>query len=103
MRITGHHPLWHPLWHPVLRIAAAVLGGYAFTWGFIAFGMASLFALGMPFHDAEHLTAIIGVAVYLALLLWAFAARSLVRVWIVAAGGAGLMAGAASLIQNHLT
>ena len=27
------------------RVAAAVLGGYAFCWGFIALGVAGLFAL----------------------------------------------------------
>jgi hypothetical protein len=95
VRITGHHPLW--------RIAAAILGGYAFTWGFIALGMAGFFALGMPFHDAEHLTAIIGFLLYLVLFLWAFAARNLARVWAVTAGGALVMAGAASLIQHQLT
>ncbi|WP_406622451.1 iron uptake protein [Acidovorax sp. SDU_ACID1] len=91
-----------PRLHAALRIAAAVLGGYAFTWGFIALGMSGLFALGMPFHDAEHLTSILGMLVYLVAFLWAFAARSLARVWIVLAGGGAFMAAAASVLQGVL-
>ncbi|KQP35498.1 hypothetical protein [Pseudorhodoferax sp. Leaf274] len=86
----------------VARIAAAVLGGYAFSWGLVALGMAGLFALGMPFHDAEHLTAMLAMLAYLVVFLWAFAARSLPRVWLVLAGGGAVMAGAASLLQSAL-
>ena len=89
-------------WHLVSRISAAVLGGYAFTWGLMALGMAALFAAGMEFHDAEHLSAILGFLVFLGLFLWAFAAQSLWRVWLVLAGGGGLMAAAASLVQRSL-
>ena len=85
------------------RIAAALLGGYAFTWGFIALGLALLFAAGMDFHDAEHLAAILGFLVFLTVFLWAFAGRSLARVWGVLAGGGLLMAAAASLVQHLLT
>lgn len=88
--------------HVVLRIAAAMLGGYAFTWGFIALGLAGLYALGMPFHDAEHLSSILGLLAFLVVFLWAFAARSLVRLWLVLAGGGALMAAAASLLQRAL-
>ncbi|HVR52399.1 MAG TPA: iron uptake protein [Pseudorhodoferax sp.] len=88
--------------HLLARIAAAVFGGYAFTWGLVALGMAGLFALGMPFHDAEHLTAMLAMLVYLLAFLWTFAARSLPRVWTVLAGGGVLMAGAASLLQAAL-
>ena len=89
-------------WHLVSRISAAVLGGYAFTWGLMALGTAALFAAGMEFHDAEHLSAILGFLVFLGLFLWAFAAQSLWRVWLVLAGGGGLMAAAASLVQRSL-
>lgn len=88
--------------HLIARIVAAVLGGYAFSWGLVAIGMAGLYALGMPFHDAEHLSAMVALLVYLAVFLWAFAARSLPRVWLVLAGGGALMAGAASLVQSAL-
>jgi hypothetical protein len=84
------------------RIAAAILGSYAFCWGFIAISMALLFAAGMSFHDAEHLCSILAMLIYLGLFCWAFAARSLPRVWVVLAGGGALMAGAATLVQRAL-
>lgn len=84
------------------RALAAILGGYAFCWGFVALGVAGLYALGMAFHDAEHLSSILAFLVYVAVFIWAFAARSLVRVWVVLLGGGALMAGAASLIQLML-
>jgi len=86
----------------LLRIAAAILGGYAFCWGFIALGMSLLFAAGMSFHDAEHLSSMLGLLLYLTAFCWAFAARSVPRVWLVLAGGGALMAGAAALVQRAL-
>ena len=35
------------------RVGAAVLGGYAFTWGLIALATALLSKAGMGFHDAD--------------------------------------------------
>jgi len=89
-------------WSPArvaLRVAAAVLGGYVLCWGFIALALAGLYALGMPFHDAEHLSAMLGLLLYAAVFCWAFFARSLARAWWVLAGGAALMTAAASLVQ----
>lgn len=88
---------------PILsRIAAAVGGAYACCWGFIALCLSAAYAAGMSFHDAEHLSAMLGLLLYLVLFCWAIAARSLVRVWAVLLVGAGAMAGAASLIQHAL-
>lgn len=87
----------------VWRTLAAVFGGYAFTWGLIAFGMAAMVAADMEFHDAEHLTAIIGFLVFLTIFLTAFAARNIVRVWLVLVGGAVVMASAAEVIKNLIT
>jgi hypothetical protein len=84
------------------RTAAALAGGYAFCWGLIALGVAGLYALGLPFHDAEHLSAMLAFLAYLVVFLWAFAARSLARVWVVLAGGGAVMAGVASLLQARL-
>jgi hypothetical protein len=84
------------------RIAAGVFGGYAFTWGFVALGVGVLFAAGMPFHDAEALSFIVGFLVFLTMFCWAFAAGSVTRAWLVLAGGGALMAGAASLVQRAL-
>jgi len=88
---------------PVLaRIAAAILGGYAFCWGFIALSMALLFAAGMPFHDTEHLSSMLGLLLYVTVFCWAFAARRLLHVWGLLAGGGALMAGLATLVQRAL-
>jgi hypothetical protein len=84
------------------RIAAGMLGGYAFTWGFIALAIGLLFAARMEFHDAEALGYIVGFIVFLVAFLWAFSAHSLARVWLVLAGGGALMAGAAWLVQRTL-
>lgn len=86
----------------LLRIGAAILGGYAFCWGFIAVAHSGLYGLGMPFHDAEHLSAILGVLLYLTVFLWSFAARRIGVIWAVLLGGGGLMTGAAALIQRAL-
>ena len=84
------------------RSLAAIFGGYAFTWGFIALSISSLLTQGMPFGDAEHMSAIVGIFLYLAVFLWAIAARSLLQVWLALAGGGALMTGAASLVQHLL-
>ena len=84
------------------RTGAAVLGGYAFSWGVVVIGIALMYAAGMEFHDAEHLAYIIGLLVFLGVFLSAFAARSVLRVWAVLLGGGALMTAAASLIQSQL-
>lgn len=88
--------------HLASRVAAGMLGGYAFTWGFIALLIGLLFAAKMEFHDAEALGYILGFIVFLGVFLWAFSARSLARVWLVLAGGGALMTGAAWLVQRAL-
>lgn len=88
--------------HIAARTAAAVLGGYAFTWGVIAFATAALFGAGMAFHDAEHLSAIIGLLVFLVAFLLAFAARSLAKVWLILAGGGAVLTVGATLLQTRL-
>ncbi|KQW43236.1 MULTISPECIES: hypothetical protein [unclassified Roseateles] len=94
------HPL-RPL--PLIsRIAAAVLGGYAFCWGFVALGLSGLYAAGMAFHDAEHLSSILGVLLFLVVFCWAFSVRRVGRVWLLLLGGGALMAGLATLTQRAL-
>ncbi|BDU16567.1 iron uptake protein [Lysobacter auxotrophicus] len=84
------------------RVAAAVLGGYAFAWGVVALTTAVLFALELDFHDAEFAGAVAGLLAYLAVFLWAIAARRLAVVWSVLLAGGALMTGAASLVQSAL-
>jgi hypothetical protein len=89
-------------WHIIARTALALLGGYIFTWGVIAIGVALMFGAGMEFHDAEHLSYIIGILVYLGAFLAGFAARDLRRVALVLVGGGALLSGAAWLLQQQL-
>lgn len=84
----------------LLRIAAALLGGYAFTWGFTAFGMVGLVALGVDFGEAETGILLLSFLVFLTLFLWAFAAASLTRVWVVLSSGAVLMTIASLALQR---
>ena len=79
-----------------------MLGGYAFTWGFIALAIGLLFAARMEFHDAEALGYIVGFIVFLVAFLWAFSAANIKRVWLVLAGGGLSMTAAASLVQRAL-
>jgi hypothetical protein len=84
------------------RIAAAVLGGYAFIWGFVTLGIEALVALHMSYSDAWTLVMMLAFLLFLGLFLWAFAARSLLRVWLVFAGGGALMTAAALLVGVRL-
>ncbi|AKC85629.1 hypothetical protein [Pseudoxanthomonas suwonensis] len=91
-----------PRLHLAARVAAAVLGGYAFAWGVVALGAAALFAAGMGFHDAEFLASMIGILAYLVAFLWAVATPRPGRCWLVLLGGGALMAAAASAVQAAL-
>lgn len=88
---------------PILnRIAAGVVGGYAFTWGFCAIGIAGLAALGVSVHAAESGVMLLAFLLFLCLFLWSFAAQNMVKVWVVLAGGAAVMIGVALLLQRSL-
>lgn len=84
------------------RILSALLGGYAFTWGFAALGIAGLAAVGIDFHEAETGVLMLAFLVFLIVFLWAFASNSVARVWAVLAGGGGLMTMSAWLIQQNM-
>lgn len=77
------------------RIAAAVIGGYAFAWGFAALGSMLLARFGMARTEAIVTATMLGFVVYLAAILWAFAARRLGIVWLVLAGGGTVATGLA--------
>ncbi|WP_438971238.1 iron uptake protein [Methylophaga sp.] len=84
------------------RIIAAIVGGYAFTWAITALGIAVMVAMGINFHEAETGMSLIAFLVFLVLFLWTFAAASMIRIWLVLAGGATLMMTIAQLLQNSL-
>ncbi|WP_093298173.1 iron uptake protein [Pseudoxanthomonas sp. CF385] len=86
----------------VARVAAAMLGGYAFAWGIVATGASLMVAAGMDFHDAEFLGSMIGVLAFLGVFLWAIAARRLRWVWLVTVVGGGALAATGSFVQSLL-
>ncbi|MGJ4728029.1 iron uptake protein [Luteimonas sp. SDU101] len=89
-------------WQLVARVGAAVFGGYAFAWGFVAAGASLMFAAGMGFHDAEFLASLLGVLGFLVVFLWAVAAKRPWRAWLWLLGIGGGLALVASLVQAAL-
>ena len=84
------------------RVAAALLGGYLFTWGFSAFSITGLVALGVDFHESQTAIMLLSFLVFLGLFLWSFAAASLTRVWAVLGGGGAVMTSVAWALQRAL-
>ncbi len=84
------------------RCAAALLGGYACVWGFVTLGITGGMALGMDYDQAWILVMMLAFVLFLVLFLWAFAARSLLRVWCVLAGGGAVMTIGALLVGARL-
>lgn len=80
-------------------VAASLLGGYTFTWGFTALGIAGLVAAGVDFHDAEAGAHLMAFLVFLGAFLWTFTAPKLSRVWVLLAGGGLVMTLLAGFIQ----
>lgn len=88
--------------HVTSRVAAGLLGGYGFVWGFTTLGVASGVALGMDYHDAQGLFCLLAFLALLVCFCWAFVARRLTWVWTVLGGGGALMTFAAWLISKAL-
>ncbi|MDP5239274.1 iron uptake protein [Uliginosibacterium sp. 31-16] len=85
-----------------LRILAAILGGWAFSWSFVACSTTVLVGLGMPFHDAETASLMLGLLAFLTVFLWAFATRSALRVATALPVGALLFHVVALLLQRQI-
>lgn len=84
----------------VARIAAAILGGYFFTWGFAVIAISGLVAMGVAYDQARIGTMLFAFLIFLGAFLWSFAAASIVRVWLVLAGGGALMTLIAWYVQR---
>jgi hypothetical protein len=84
------------------RVAASLLGGYAFTWGFTVLGIVLLLLAGLSYHEAQTLAYLLAFLVFLAVFCWAFAAARVLRIWVVLAGGGAAMTGAAWLLTRLL-
>ncbi len=88
--------------HVLSRVAASLLGGYVFVFGFITLGVATGVALGMRYHDAEALLYLLAFLVFLLCFFWAFAADGLAQVWAFLAGGGALLTAAGWLVARSL-
>lgn len=84
------------------RILAALLGGYACTWGCVALGIAGLAALGADFHEVEAGMLSLAFLLYLGMFLWACSTVSVWRVWVVLLGSAALLNALALLLQQRI-
>jgi hypothetical protein len=85
------------------RVAASLLGGYAFVWGFVTLGIALLLLAGMPYDDARTLCFLLAFLVFLSCFCWAYVPASVARVWGVLAGGGAAMTGLAWLLLRATT
>ena len=85
------------------RVAASLLGSYAFVWGFVSLGSALGLLAGLEYEDALQLAGWLGFLVFVASVCGAFAANSLARVWTVLAGGGAVMTGAAWFLLRTLS
>lgn len=74
------------------RLLAALPLGYAFTALCVSALGGALAQVGIARADAVVLTAMLGFVLYLLWLLWAFAARSLLRVYGALASGSSVAA-----------
>ena len=75
----------------VSRVGAGLVGGWVFVGGFVMLGIASLLHAGLGYADAQTLAYLLAFLVYLGAFCWAFAAASVMRVWLLLAGGGAAM------------
>ena len=86
----------------VLRVVGAVGGGYA-----VAAGLAALLAVALPVStglarsEAVVLSSMLAFLIYLALLVWGFAERRLLRLWLVFGSAAGASWGGALALAGY--
>ncbi len=87
----------------VLRLIAAVGGGYA-----VSAGVAALLAVALPTitpmvrSEAVVLASMLAFPIYLALLIWSVAERRLLRLWLVLAAAGGVSWGGAVGLERLL-
>lgn len=92
-----------PALHITSRVAASLLGGYAFVWGFSALCIALGLATGAPYDQAQTLAHLLAFLVFVSCFCWAYVATSVARVWVVLAGGGAAMTGLAWLMTRTAT
>ena len=95
-----HVQRWLPL---SSRIGSALLGGYVFVWGFTSLVVALNLVMGGNYDEGLTLAYMLAFLVFVVAFLWAFAAASLMRVWLILAGGGMAMTAAAWMLTQTLS
>lgn len=95
-------PSPHNRAHLLGRLAASLLGSYAFVWGLVSLLCALALALGVPYDDALQLASWLGLLAFVAAVCVAFVVRRLALVWSWLAGGGAMMTCAAWLVLRAL-
>jgi hypothetical protein len=73
------------------RVAASLLGGFGFVWGFNVLGTVLGVAAGLSYADAQSLVFLCAFLLFVSVFCWAFSARSQLLVWGVLGGGGATM------------
>ena len=73
-----------------LRVLSIVAGGYFLSAALVALGAAGLAGLGLARSEAVILMTMLGFVLYLLVLIWGFAERSLPRLLAVTLAGAAM-------------
>jgi hypothetical protein len=74
-----------------MRVAAGLAGGWLFVWGCTSLGITLALLAGVPYDEAIGTAYLLAFLVFLVAFCWAFAAASLLRVWLVLGGGGAVM------------
>ncbi|MEM1271039.1 MAG: hypothetical protein AAGI08_13445 [Bacteroidota bacterium] len=88
----------HPGVQITQRVLLAVVGGYYLSAAAVTLFAALLATLGMVRSEAVVLSMMLGFLFYLGLLIWAFAAKRLVWLWLVLGAGTLAATGLVSML-----
>ena len=83
-------------------VLTAFIGGYLFTWGFVALTVTATVAFGWDFHTAEHTAFLLAIPVFLFAFFWLFLSRKTLLTHVVAYGGGVAMTGISVWLQTVL-
>jgi hypothetical protein len=86
----------------LMRITAAVFGGYVFTLGCAVFGITGLVSLGIAYDQARVSLMLIAFLIFLCAFLWSFAAKNLALLFAVLFGGGAVMTVMAMWLQRGI-
>ncbi len=85
-----------------IRTVVSLLGSYTFVWGFLTLGIAASVAAGAAYEEAYTGFKLLAFLLYLALFLWSFATKYLLRGSLILFGGGAAMTALALILQNQL-